>query len=118
MQEPDPRPRSPLLAVAPKPGRTGSRSATAPAQNSALEQVDARDLEPLLAGLRAARAGDSGVRMRNTRPGIVGELYAAFNELAERREETTAELARVSTSARRFPPPPARGRRRSTRSTS
>ncbi|HZG36935.1 MAG TPA: HAMP domain-containing protein, partial [Gaiellaceae bacterium] len=78
---------------APKPGATGRRSA---AQNGASDHVDPRELEPLLAALHAARAGTAGVRLRATQNGIVGELVAAYNDLAKRREETTAEIVRVS----------------------
>ncbi|HWG57190.1 MAG TPA: HAMP domain-containing protein, partial [Gaiellaceae bacterium] len=82
------------MPVAQQPGETARRSAAA--RNDAVETVDARELEALLSALRAARAGDAGVRLRGSKAGIVGELYTAFNELAERREETTAEIIRVA----------------------
>jgi len=58
--------------------------------------VDARELEDLLAALRAARNGEVGVRVTSRKGGITAELARAFNDLAETREATTKELVRVS----------------------
>src|SRR4029453_19410733 len=69
------------------------RKASAPPPDGA---VDASDLQPLLAALRANRKGEAGIRLSTRKAGIVGELGRAFNELAENRERTTKELVRVS----------------------
>ena len=69
------------------------RTASAPPPDGA---VDASDLQPLLAALRANRRGETGIRLSTRKAGIVGELGRAFNELAENRERTTKELVRVS----------------------
>jgi two-component system phosphate regulon sensor histidine kinase PhoR len=61
------------------------------------EQIDARELEPLLEALRAAANGETGKRVSTRKTGIVGELARAINELAERREQTTREIVRVAT---------------------
>jgi HAMP domain-containing protein/CheY-like chemotaxis protein/signal transduction histidine kinase len=59
-------------------------------------EISRQDLEQLLKALRAAKAGDAGVRVKTRKRGIVGELAAAFNDLAARREATTNELVRLS----------------------
>jgi HAMP domain-containing protein/CheY-like chemotaxis protein/signal transduction histidine kinase len=77
-------------------GRDGARATadTGSAAGSSDDVVDRADLERLLEALRAARNGESNVRIRTRRGGIVGELATAFNELAEVREATTKELLR------------------------
>ena len=72
-----------------------TRVATRRAKNGTVE-VDRSDLEALLEGLRAARAGELEIRLPARRAGIVGELNDAFNRLAERRETLAKELDRVS----------------------
>jgi CheY-like chemotaxis protein/HAMP domain-containing protein len=59
-------------------------------------EVDRETLEDLLAALRAARAGESGVRVSTRARGVERELASAFNGLAEMREATTKELVRVA----------------------
>jgi CheY-like chemotaxis protein/signal transduction histidine kinase/HAMP domain-containing protein len=58
--------------------------------------IDVAELEDLLRALRAARNGESGVRLASRKSGIAGELARAFNELAETREATTQELVRLA----------------------
>jgi hypothetical protein len=72
---------------------TRSRAAPAAAETNG---VDEQALKELLEGLRAASAGELGLRLSTRRAGIAGELAQAFNELARKREETTKELVRVS----------------------
>jgi hypothetical protein len=76
------------------PARTNGRGAAGASTES--ETVDAADLNRLLEALRAARNGELGVRVRTRRGGMVGELAAAFNELADVREATMKELVRAS----------------------
>ena len=52
-------------------------------------------LEELLAGLRAARAGDFSARLNTRRRGLLGEIAAEFNELAATNQRMTKELVRV-----------------------
>jgi HAMP domain-containing protein/signal transduction histidine kinase/CheY-like chemotaxis protein len=49
----------------------------------------------LEAALRAAAAGDFSHRLPARRKGVVGELEAAYNQLAERNAQLTAELVRL-----------------------
>ncbi|MFL6020137.1 MAG: HAMP domain-containing protein, partial [Gaiellaceae bacterium] len=55
-----------------------------------------QDLQELLAALRAARDGDTGVRLSARKSGLMGDVAAAYNQLAERREGLCSELTRVS----------------------
>jgi HAMP domain-containing protein/CheY-like chemotaxis protein/GAF domain-containing protein len=71
--------------------RTARRRDARSAEDGGLSAAEA---EELLAALEAAAAGRS-VRVSLRRAGIARRLAAAFNELAERREETTKELVRV-----------------------
>ena len=59
--------------------------------------IDAADLGPLLAALRAAANGDHGVRLDTRKRGVVGQLNKAFNDLTTSREKTTDEIVRVAT---------------------
>jgi HAMP domain-containing protein/CheY-like chemotaxis protein/signal transduction histidine kinase len=59
--------------------------------------IDAADLVPLLAALRAAANGDHGVRLDTRKRGVVGQLHKAFNDLTTSREKTTDEIVRVAT---------------------
>ena len=43
--------------------------------------VPAAELQELLVALRAAKRGERGLRIDARRPGIMGELARAFNEL-------------------------------------
>jgi HAMP domain-containing protein/CheY-like chemotaxis protein len=58
--------------------------------------VNAADLQDLLEALWEAGDGKLGIRLPTRKPGIVGELAKAFNNLAEKPEQTTKELLRVS----------------------
>ncbi|HZQ03996.1 MAG TPA: HAMP domain-containing protein [Gaiellaceae bacterium] len=59
--------------------------------------ITAAELRGLLEALREARRGVRGVRLDGRKPGILGELGKAFNELAQTRERTTDEIVRVAT---------------------
>src|SRR4051794_5403839 len=58
-------------------------------------QVDVGHLENLLDALAQATDGDFKVRLSTRRKGIVGELHAAFNDLAERNTMMNRELQRI-----------------------
>src|SRR6185437_9240620 len=60
------------------------------------ELIAAADLEPLLEALRAAKRGERGLRLPARGKGMTGRLARAFNELAQKREQTTDELVRVA----------------------
>ncbi|MGH3103312.1 MAG: HAMP domain-containing protein, partial [Gaiellaceae bacterium] len=77
--------------------RRGTTGATAAGRANGDGGIEPREAEKLLAALRAAEAGDFGVRIVTRKAGLFGELARAFNELAERREATTKELVRVAT---------------------
>ncbi|MEA2470892.1 MAG: hypothetical protein QOE38_1891, partial [Thermoleophilaceae bacterium] len=57
--------------------------------------IDVALLENLLDALGQASDGDFKVRLSTRRKGIVGELHAAFNELAERNTMMNRELQRI-----------------------
>src|SRR3954463_7359274 len=59
--------------------------------------VAAADLEALLAGLRAAAVGEAVPRLETRKRGMAGDLARAFNQLADSREKTMQEVARVAT---------------------
>ena len=63
--------------------------------NGATTEVSRAELEQLLAALQAARDGDFQLRLPTRKQGLGGELNQAFNDLAERREAVTKEVARV-----------------------
>ncbi|MFL5966519.1 MAG: HAMP domain-containing protein, partial [Gaiellaceae bacterium] len=65
-----------------------------PAANGTVE-IARKDLQELAAALRAARDGESNVRL-SAKSGAMGDVTKAFNQLAERRETLTRELGRVS----------------------
>src|SRR6266508_2343974 len=69
-------------------GRTGNGTGNGP--------VDEATLRQLLAGLRAANAGDFDLRLQEGQGGLSGELAKAFNDLADRRSSLTDELQRVA----------------------
>ncbi len=69
-------------------GRTGNGNGNGP--------VDEATLRQLLAGLRAANAGDFDLRLQEGQGGLSGELAKAFNDLADRRSSLTDELQRVA----------------------
>jgi len=66
------------------------------AQANGTVEIATEDLERLLAALRAAQAGEAGVRLPARKRGLVGEIATAFNELAQTREQTANELLRLS----------------------
>src|SRR3954468_16800481 len=76
-------------------GKRPSRNGVSAASNGADEQLSRAELERLLAALEAARDGDFRVRLSATGKGIAGDIYRAFNELADRREAFSKEVARV-----------------------
>ncbi len=73
-------------AKAPARGRTANGAGT----------VDEKTLRQLLAGLRAANAGDFDLRLEEGQGGLSGQLAKAFNDLADRRSALTDELQRVA----------------------
>ena len=75
----------------------GARTAPRGTGNGAGAVIAAADLEPLLAGLRAAALGETVPKLETRKRGIVGDLARAFNDLAKSREETMQEVARVAT---------------------
>jgi PAS domain S-box-containing protein len=52
------------------------------------------DLEALLRALQALHGGNLSVRLPRRRDGIVGEVYSAFNKLAEQRQELVRQEER------------------------
>src|SRR4051812_45402598 len=76
-------------------GKRPSRNGVSATGTGADEQVSRAELERLLAALEAARDGDFRVRLSATGKGIAGDIYRAFNELADRREAFSKEVARV-----------------------
>src|SRR4051794_19008105 len=82
--------RTKALQAGKRPSRNGVS-----AGNGADEQLSRAELERLLAALEAARDGDFRVRLSATGKGIAGDIYRAFNELADRREAFSKEVARV-----------------------
>ncbi len=62
-----------------------------------LPEKDAElDLRQLLSSLRLAKKGDFSVRLPMDLTGLDGEIAQAFNELLERNQGLTQELARIS----------------------
>jgi CheY-like chemotaxis protein/HAMP domain-containing protein len=59
-------------------------------------ELEERDLQELVAALRAARDGERNVRLNVSAAGALGDVAKIFNQLAERRESLTRELQRVS----------------------
>jgi CheY-like chemotaxis protein/signal transduction histidine kinase/HAMP domain-containing protein len=89
------------LAVAPeeqsrrrRSSRTAGRTNGRRSADGTIE-VSKRDLQDLVAALRAARDGQENVRL-GTRSGAMGDVAKAFDQLAERREGLTRELERVA----------------------
>src|SRR6266511_4375361 len=72
-------------------GRAESGTNGATGRNGQEDDV----LTRLEAALRAAAAGDFSHRLPARRKGVVGELEAAYNQLAERNAQLTAELVRL-----------------------
>jgi HAMP domain-containing protein/signal transduction histidine kinase/CheY-like chemotaxis protein len=79
-------------------GKTAAVAGRAEARtNGAATRTGAEDdvLRRLEAALRAAAAGDFSHRLPARRKGVVGELEAAYNQLAERNAQLTSELVRL-----------------------
>jgi hypothetical protein len=72
-------------------GRADSRTNGAATRTGAEDDV----LRRLEAALRATAAGDFSHRLPARRKGVVGELEAAYNQLAERNAQLTTELVRL-----------------------
>jgi HAMP domain-containing protein/CheY-like chemotaxis protein/GAF domain-containing protein len=64
--------------------------------NGETVEVSKQQLQELVDALRAARDGETGVRLAVPRSGVMGDVARAFNGLAEKREGLTDELNRVS----------------------
>jgi HAMP domain-containing protein len=71
------------------------KRAGAQARSNGGGETSQAELEQLLAALQAARDGDFNVRLPPTGKGIGADLRRAFNELADRRETFSKEVARV-----------------------
>ena len=126
------------MAVGQEIEQGGKRAAQAPALAAARNGTaavgerlrrrqipEASSLE-LLAALEAARDGDFQLRLPAGGAGIAADLHRAFNELADRREAFSKEVARVGRAIGRegrlteraaAPRSPATGSTRRTRST-
>jgi hypothetical protein len=72
-----------------------SRNGASAEQNGGEPAYAPAELERLLGALEAARDGDFRVRLPANAKGVAGDLYRVFNELAERREAFSKEVARV-----------------------
>ena len=57
----------------------GRERGGASAESNGMTEIATDDLERLLAALKAARAGESGVRLPARKRGLVGEIATAFN---------------------------------------
>ena len=71
---------------------------TKPSGNGAngRSRVVTADTKLLLETLNAVRRGDFSVRMPKTKTGTTGKIYEALNEIIEKNEMLTSELARIS----------------------
>ena len=76
--------------------KTRRRRAASRAPANGTVEIKKQDLQELLDALRAARDGESGVRLSARKTGVMGDVANAFNQLAERREGLTDELTRVA----------------------
>ena len=79
-------------------GRTSSRAASPSrrAADNGTVEISKKDLQELLEALRAARDGETGVRISPQKSGLMGDVARAYNQLADRREGLMNELYRVS----------------------
>jgi HAMP domain-containing protein/CheY-like chemotaxis protein len=75
----------------------GDRTSPRSSRDGAGAVIAAADLEPFLAGLRAAAAGESVPKLDTRKRGMVGELARAFNDLSTARENAVKEVVRVAT---------------------
>ncbi|MGH2873840.1 MAG: HAMP domain-containing protein, partial [Solirubrobacteraceae bacterium] len=76
-------------------GRKGLPAAAAVAEPGSDEPRDRRDLTELLEALRAARDGDFSVRLSPNGDPQLTEVARAFNELLDRNDRMSLEIARV-----------------------
>jgi HAMP domain-containing protein/CheY-like chemotaxis protein len=76
--------------------KTRRRRAASRAPANGTVEVRTEDLQELLDALRAARDGETGVRLPARKTGLMGDVAKTFNQLAERREGLTSELTRVA----------------------
>jgi HAMP domain-containing protein/CheY-like chemotaxis protein/putative methionine-R-sulfoxide reductase with GAF domain len=86
------------VAVAPERQSRRRRSARTTGRTNGgtdVVEVSKRDLRELVDALRASRDGAPSVRLGD-RPGAMADIAKAFDQLAERREGLTRELARVA----------------------
>ncbi len=81
----------------PPAARRGSRSSSARSQAAATPpaEVDEARLRRLLEAMTAMRDGNFRKRLTASGDGVVGELAAVYNEIAERQQHLASELARV-----------------------
>jgi CheY-like chemotaxis protein/signal transduction histidine kinase/HAMP domain-containing protein len=89
------------VAVAPKDQSLRRRSSRTPSRTDGRRpgdgtiEVSKSDLQDLVEALRSARDGGANVRL-GARPGAMGDVAKAFDQLADRREGLTRELERVA----------------------
>jgi HAMP domain-containing protein len=76
-------------------GAAQTRNGATAATNGAEAEIPESDLLELLDALHAARDGNFQLRLPASGSGITADLHRAFNELAERREAFSKEVARV-----------------------
>ncbi|WP_354638798.1 HAMP domain-containing protein [Kitasatospora camelliae] len=60
------------------------------------ERLPEEALRQLLGGLTAVRDGDFGTRLPVGRPGVLGEIAAVFNDMADQLSRVTSEVTRVA----------------------
>ncbi|MGC0316801.1 HAMP domain-containing protein/signal transduction histidine kinase/CheY-like chemotaxis protein [Kitasatospora acidiphila] len=82
------------------PGARGARSTTAPRSGASRRAAHSHGAEPaelrkLLGALTAMRDGNFRRRLTVPGDGLVAEIAAVFNEVAERNQHLTGELSRV-----------------------
>src|SRR5690348_15358027 len=73
----------------------GSNGRNGRAKLDKRQSSDYLDPDQLLAVLEAVRKGDFSRRFKGTR-GHAGQVYAALNDIIEKNERLTSELARIS----------------------
>ncbi|MET9804092.1 HAMP domain-containing protein [Streptomyces sp. NPDC006368] len=73
----------------------GTRTKGGRSRSGGTVEVDAAALERLLAALAAMRDGNFRKRLTVTGDGVMGEIAAVFNEVADRKLHLTGELSRV-----------------------
>ncbi|MGH2791063.1 MAG: HAMP domain-containing protein [Actinomycetota bacterium] len=77
--------------------KTAARSsATVAAAGSDGSGLSPEQLSEILGALQAMRDGDFSIRLNARRRGLLGQISAAFNDVADRNNRMSKELARVS----------------------